>query len=372
MLDPKDSLRPKPSASAVPVPKDMNKQSVSIENRQDGIPTIDDIFHDNKEHRWAEYLALDQPPRGYPASTLNSIDQTRIDFGKSAGPFYYLPDMSTETKSKFADDPASKVASDKADFPIGIKPLAPLKITKLAPPKTKSNPALAPSNISSSRQSLPPVVSSRAPHPEPSAPSRVSNGQFPGDAYYSSKVLPAAVPGQYSNYIQHVRQNSIEQGKRPGSLSTSYMPTDVACVAPQVPQMGSNYAVQARQPTLALSAGTVAPVKHYALPAPPAITDLASQHSWTPPSQLLHNQSVDRATFPPIHDMMQKSQSPYAKSCTQDVPQVSTDLSREMSRTQPQSAPTAQPRHEQIIRPGDETRHAAQAAPPMSMQGILK
>ncbi|KAI6878361.1 hypothetical protein KC355_g22325, partial [Hortaea werneckii] len=65
VLDPVNSLRPRPSAHAKPLPEGMNKKNVSVNNRQDGVPQQDEQFHDNPEYKWCDFYNMHTPPPGF-------------------------------------------------------------------------------------------------------------------------------------------------------------------------------------------------------------------------------------------------------------------------------------------------------------------
>ncbi|KAK5242069.1 hypothetical protein LTR16_008795, partial [Cryomyces antarcticus] len=99
VMDPAASQRPKPSKNAIPMPADMNKKSVSIENRQDGYPTMEEPFHDNPANKWHEFYTIDTPPTGYKPGVIRNPEQKKTDLDKPDVEWFYLPKTSTEARA---------------------------------------------------------------------------------------------------------------------------------------------------------------------------------------------------------------------------------------------------------------------------------
>ena len=270
VLDPEDSARPKPSASAIPMPEGMNKKLVSIENRQDGVPKMDEPFHDNEANKWAEFITLDMPPTGYRSATIKNKEQTKVNMSHADQLYFYLFKHSTETRDKYSNDAASNSPCTKAEFLERVKP-APAMINRgvasqasnghrpyaYKPKAGQLNGGATMNQVPgldaqdarrSSFNGLPIGVTRQLPplRPQSSDPCRgMPDRQFPEHEYYSSKVLPAAYPGQYSNYTQHVRQNSggSEKYRRPSfGFQSPYASSSSAPVAPMVGMSPSPYA----------------------------------------------------------------------------------------------------------------------------------
>lgn len=289
VLDPIDSLRPKPSSSAIPMPEGMNKKSVSIENRQDGIPTMEQPFHDDRTYKWAEFVNLDLPPSGYAQGTIKNSEQVKIDMDKPDHLYHYLPTLSTEAKSRWTDNPGNKTHVAKADFLDRVKPApahraptashGPVHKPASAPPRQgtierpymykpkKPSPPIQPwvdqqslayqhqftqdaqrrasysNNMRSPYAAPPPTTSHNAGDPNRHSPGTLR--PFPGDAYYSSRVLPAAIPGEYSAFSEQVRRNSgVERRPSSGMQSHIRQPSsgsDAASVAHVARIMSGNH-----------------------------------------------------------------------------------------------------------------------------------
>ncbi|KAF2722036.1 hypothetical protein K431DRAFT_284243 [Polychaeton citri CBS 116435] len=122
VLDPDDSQRPKPSASAVPMPEGMSKKAVSIENRQDGVPSQDQLFHDNADYKWREFVNMDMQPQGYAYHKLQPPQPLKVDFNIPDQLYFYLPALSTEARCYFTDTPSGKTHVAKSNFMDRVTP----------------------------------------------------------------------------------------------------------------------------------------------------------------------------------------------------------------------------------------------------------
>ncbi|KAL2353232.1 hypothetical protein BJ546DRAFT_847043 [Cryomyces antarcticus] len=125
VMDPAASQRPKPSKNAIPMPADMNKKSVSIENRQDGYPTMEEPFHDNPANKWHEFYTIDTPPTGYKPGVIRNPEQKKTDLDKPDVEWFYLPKTSTEARAQFTHDPKVTRHNVKSNFLETVKPPAP-------------------------------------------------------------------------------------------------------------------------------------------------------------------------------------------------------------------------------------------------------
>lgn len=274
LLDPDDSLRPKPSSNAIPMPEGMNKKAVSISNRQDGVPTQDQPFHDNPEFKWHDFYNMHMPPPGYVSSKIQASNRLKVDFNSADQLYYYLGDQSTEAKSFFTDKPGSKEVATKANF---IERMSPQRMYIYQPNKQpiaargvpiqrqhnfggikmeqkpyeyKPREPMRPNNMwgidqqallnqrnfladsshgrRPSQQFGPPrqaINHFRAASPDP-APSSQPLRAFPNDQYYSMRTLPAAHPGEYSGFTQAARRMSQDSQAtaRPSSQHSGFTP----------------------------------------------------------------------------------------------------------------------------------------------------
>ncbi|KAK5137093.1 hypothetical protein LTR08_001102 [Meristemomyces frigidus] len=116
VLDPDDSQRPKPSASAIPMPKGMNKKAVSVNNRQDGVPTQEEPFHDNPDYKWHDFYNMHMPPPGYATKQLEAAAKLNVKIDAPDTLYFYMPKISTEAKPFFTDNAGSKVIATKGNF----------------------------------------------------------------------------------------------------------------------------------------------------------------------------------------------------------------------------------------------------------------
>lgn len=368
VLDPIDSERPKPSPTAIPMPEGMSKQSVSIENRQDGVPMMDTPFHEDAAWKWADFRNLQKPPQGYSTAVIKNPDQVKIDLKKPDQLYYYLPKKSTEAKGRFTDDPKGQNHVFMGDFMERVKPAKPFR--PVAPsyaggytggytmpqvsrpvqvqnserpymykPKTPAYPTgsynLDARALASQQQfvqqadprrasyatglySTQPTPALRQQHSEPTRASAAPLRPF-SEGYYSSRTLPAAIPGEYSQFHQQVRRTSggllttqPYQTPQPyGSTShvlppsTSSPQTSAGYAQPQatsrapLPQYGS--------PTndLAIKNGPAAMESRRdsggrptaQSPTTPSVRPANGQ--WTPPSQIYHAYDRAHSQFPP-------------------------------------------------------------------------
>jgi hypothetical protein len=370
VLDPIDSERPKPSPTAIPMPEGMSKQAVSIENRQDGVPMMDTPFHEDAAWKWADFRNLQKPPQGYSTAVIKNSDQVKIDLNKPDQLYYYLPKKSTEAKGRFTDDPKGQNHVFMGDFMERVKPAKsfrpvapsytggytggytmpqssrPVQVQNserpyMYKPKTPAYPAgsynLDARALASQQQfiqqadprrasyatglhSSQPNPSLRQQHSEPTRPSPAPLRPF-SEGYYSSRTLPAAIPGEYSQFHQQVRRTSG------GPLTTQPYQTQPYGTTSHVsqpsagsPQTGAGYV----QP----QAASRAPLQHYSntindlvnksgpaaqpsmqnrrdsdsrptaqSPTTPGVCPANGQ--WTPPSQVYHAYDRAHSQFPP-------------------------------------------------------------------------
>ncbi|KAK4550579.1 hypothetical protein LTR36_000158 [Oleoguttula mirabilis] len=116
VLDPDDSQRPKPSASALPMPEGMNKKAVSVNNRQDGVPTQEEPFHDNPEYKWHDFYNMHMPPPGYATKQLEPPAKLNVKIDEPDQLYFYMPTISTEAKCFFTDKVGGKEIATKGAF----------------------------------------------------------------------------------------------------------------------------------------------------------------------------------------------------------------------------------------------------------------
>lgn len=364
VLDPIDSERPKPSPTAIPMPEGMSKQSVSIENRQDGVPIMDSPFHEDANWKWADFRNLQIPPQGYSTAIIKNPDQVKIDLNKPDQLYYYLPKKSTEAKGRFTDDPKGQNHVFMGDFMERVKPAKsfrpvapsytggytggytmpqvsrPVQVQNserpyMYKPKTPAYPAggynLDARALASqqqfiqqadprrasyvtglySTQTTPPL---RQQHSEPTRAAPAPLRPFT-EGYYSMRTLPAAIPGEYSQFHQQVRRTSggplTTQPYQPQPYGTASQTSQPSAGSPQT---GAGYI----QP----QAASRAPLQSYGSPAddfvnkngspaqlpmqnrqesvsrptaqsPTTSSVRPANGQWTPPSQIYH--AYDRA-----------------------------------------------------------------------------
>lgn len=122
VLNPDDSVRPKPSAAAKPVPKDMNKNSLALSNRQDGVPAQDDLFNTDDQYKWHDFYNYHTPPPGFQTVLWRAPSKLKIDVNAPDTLYYYLPEISTDAKVFFTDKPGSKQVAPRGNFMDRVQP----------------------------------------------------------------------------------------------------------------------------------------------------------------------------------------------------------------------------------------------------------
>ena len=279
LLDPDDSMRPKPSSNAIPMPAGMNKKAVSISNRQDGVPTQDQPFHENPDFKWHDFYNMDMPPPGYVSSKIQAPARLKVDFETPDQLYYYLGDQSTEAKCFFTDKPGSKEIVAKANFIERVQPaqrtyvyqsnkqpiaargvpiqrqhaFGAMKLPDKPYEYKPRDPArpntmwgidqqalfnqrnfLAdssggrPLSQSHSFGVLRPTVNHFGGSGIDATPNTQPLRAFPTDQYYSLRILPAAHPGDYSGFTQAVRrvsqgaQNMVRPSSQQGNFTPNY------------------------------------------------------------------------------------------------------------------------------------------------------
>ena len=256
------------------MPEGMNKKAVSISNRQDGVPTQDQPFHENPDFKWHDFYNIDMPPPGYLRSKLQNPVKLKVTIDDPDQLYYYLGDQSTEAKCFYTDKPGSKEVAPKANFadrvqpqrmyiyqpnkqplaargvpiqrqhnfggvkmvdkPYDYKPREPVKpnnmwgIDQQALFNQRSFLAESSGARQMSQQFSPPRHTVN--HFGSFAPEQNSASQplraFPNDQYYSMRTLPAAHPGDYSGFTREVRRvsHSSHTSGRPASQQSASNP----------------------------------------------------------------------------------------------------------------------------------------------------
>ena len=307
LLDPDDSQRPKPSSNAIPMPEGMNKKAVSISNRQDGVPTQDQPFHDNPDYKWHDFYNMDMPPPGYLSSKIQAPMRLKVNIDTPDQLYFYLGEPSTEAKCFFTEKAGSSEVAQKANFVERVQPRpgyghqAPRQQLAARPTpgqKQNANPyggtifrhekpyaykprdpmqpnnymmAIDPQSLANQRNFLTDSSNGgRQPQqygqPRPLAPQYSYQGgdtayspqplrPFPNDQYYSMRTLPAAYPGQHSGFTQAVRRQSqgSQGAPRPGSQQANYTP-NYQSVKQQQAQMKQ---IQAGAPIAPMMSGSM-------------------------------------------------------------------------------------------------------------------
>jgi len=280
LLDPDDSVRPKPSATALPMPENMNKSNFSMSNRQDGVPNQDEPFHTDPGFKWFNFYNYHTPPPGYQTVLFKAPSKLRVN-EEAPEVFYYIPEISTEAKVFFTEKPGSKEICPKANFMDRMQPkpqpppaqqYSAAKMA-IAPSHVNSFPRIQPNNYGSaiaSRNEKPYVYKPKEParpnvmwsvdthalanqrnfladghkrssyssgHVTPSPnqapmplhyhPHEHNRGPqhlrpFSSDQYYSSRTLPAAYDGEYSRFRRE--SQGAQTMQRPQFETGDYAP----------------------------------------------------------------------------------------------------------------------------------------------------
>lgn len=284
VLDPDLSQRPQPSANAVPMPEGMNKQLVSASNRQDGVPSQDEVFTDDAAYKWQEFYNSDCPPGGFRLNK-DKLPKVKVDLEKADQLYYYLPKKSTEAKCFFTDKVGGTEHAPRSNFLDRVAPpkptysyTAPRPSLAAAPPVPRTQPTYStmqtfqqaldkpyaykpriPSHpntlaidtqVLANQRNFAPQAGQPGPYGRMQSPtpygqpnSRPGGGSrrgseseaapplrpFSQDHYYSTRVLPAAWHGEYSSFQREVRKSQGAQTlPRPafpqGSLPPIYNP----------------------------------------------------------------------------------------------------------------------------------------------------
>jgi hypothetical protein len=117
-LHPDESQRPRPSASAKPLPEHLKESDASLDitNRTDGVPDVGDPFHDpHSEQKWAEWNTAPEVTRR----------TAKVDLSKENQLWYYLGKPSTEARPQYTEDPAKQRNNPKSNFLDTVKPPPP-------------------------------------------------------------------------------------------------------------------------------------------------------------------------------------------------------------------------------------------------------
>jgi len=292
ILDPDDSQRQKPTSAAIAMPEGMNRKTLDISNRQDGVPDQGQSFQDNPDYKWHDFYNMDMPPPGYVSSRVQAPSKLIIKLDSPDTLYFYLGEPSTEAKCFFTDKAGTSEVAAKANFLDRVQPpkqtyqyqapkmaIPPARVAQfqrqhnfsaIADASTREKPKqynykprepAQPHNYMIDTQSLANQrnfladssngrrMSQTYEHPPPhhnyqAADMALASGPpraFPAEHYYSMRTLPAAHRGEHSTFTQAARR--ISQGQqtmqRPVSQHPGYLPPyqPVQQQAPQA-QMG--------------------------------------------------------------------------------------------------------------------------------------
>jgi len=285
------------------MPADMNKNSVSMDFRQDGIPQVDEIFDPSGNNKWAEFYSLNIPPQGYGVGTIQNAEQVKLHLDDPGQVYFYLGKLSTDTKPQFTDDPTSS------------KPVIPDDPIEVKKPKSIMviGDCVSDNDINKPYQYKPRGLhattsdglgETRDASQMQGLATKSAQTAFPPDAYYSSTTLPAAFPGQYSNYTNHIRRASKENAQ-PRRMSVTGMlanavPLLTDVVKPALNKGGASIVLPSLSTTSAplTSQGQGQYIDGHESTS----SARTSSDNWRAPSQVFHSYRLvlDRAPFPEI------------------------------------------------------------------------
>lgn len=128
--DPSDYHLPKASANARPMPASRKaQQAINAKRLVDDRPQAGDIFVEgaapNKDYIWSEYHTCD-------SAECKNAAQAKVDLFKEDQVWHYLAQGSTDTKSRYTEDPSNPQHNPKSNFLDSIpKPPPPPKPQRL-------------------------------------------------------------------------------------------------------------------------------------------------------------------------------------------------------------------------------------------------
>ena len=205
LLDPDDSLRPKPSAAALKMPKGMNKEGLSINNRQDGVPELNDVFHDNPDNKWCNFYNMHTPPPGFISKQLEAaakLPPIKLDMPETF--FHYLPTISTEAKPMWTEKAGTMMVANKANFLDRVTPRPPVPTYNATFTRPNQHLAAAPGKVPIA-QARPGPAQSIASFP-PRATSSSTTNEKP---YVYKPKDPPAPRTKHNASIWSIDQNAL-------------------------------------------------------------------------------------------------------------------------------------------------------------------
>lgn len=243
VLDPAQSLRPKPSANAKPLPEHLNQNSASLnaKNQKDGPPEMDTPFCDaNTEFKWAEFHTA-------TAAEVKNPFQTKVDLAKPLQLWHYLGKTSTEARAQYTDDLKRQQHNPKSNFLDTVKP-PPKPVQTYDRRAIPGYPSGANINalngaMAAQRQSLQPHYASGKPYeykprsgptytpqphehrPQATYPSPYQYGGQPPSRNGSASYPTPLPPYPYGSHPYHdVRRSSGGPAHSPPSQHPNYVP----------------------------------------------------------------------------------------------------------------------------------------------------
>ncbi|KAE9978771.1 hypothetical protein BLS_000326 [Venturia inaequalis] len=287
VLDPVQSLRPKPSPLAKPLPEHLsNNDNVNSENRKDGVPEVGDSFHDPETvFKWAEWNSANVLEAHNPLPL-------KVDFKKPDQLWHYLPKTSTEARPQYTDDHSKLVHNMKSNFLDTVKP--PVPPTVFPPQRFSYGPSY----------SSPSAIQGGA------RPVQQHNSQQP-NIYRPYNYKPKD-PSQTNVYAQPFPYQNQNQNQNQGYQDLRYG----APYAPMhKPPAGSpNYPVYTGPKRIQTAPSAPYSTHSQSQPAPP--------NPHTPQSLATHFPTSRLDNSPPIPNYYQEVEQRYSKS--QALPAAAT------------------------------------------------
>ncbi|EKG19631.1 Transcription factor jumonji/aspartyl beta-hydroxylase [Macrophomina phaseolina MS6] len=243
VLDPAQSLRPKPSANAKPLPEHLNQNSSTLnaKNQKDGPPEMDTPFCDaNNEFKWAEFHTA-------TVAEVKNPFQTKIDLAKPLQLWHYLGKTSTEARAQYTDDLKKQQHNPKSHFLDTVKPppKPPQTYDRRVIPGYPSGANINALNgaMAAQRRSLQPQYTSAKPyeykprsgpgfasHPHEQRLQNTYHNPYPYGSQPSSRNGPAPYPAHLPPYpygaspYSDSRRPSVGPSHSPPSQHPNYVP----------------------------------------------------------------------------------------------------------------------------------------------------
>ena len=284
-----ESKQPKPSPTAKPLPPELEAKTGEDESQAHRPPRADDKFTEGCT--WAEFNAEHIPKNPH---------QVKVDLSQKNHIWYYLGNMSTETRSSFTEDPNRKRPNASANFMETVRPryVAPLMAASMSARTQFSANTVRPYP----GQTLQP--SSVRPQP-----TTVTQGKLtpmaapPPKAALSPTSSLTNIPGYYPAQRQNPYLQNLPYGGTTGRLNTSpygqrpqYSPTNANFARPT---SSGGQQIQRRLSTSSMSPPATSPTNQIYSPASGDVQGRSNSSSSQPPAHLANSMSSSTNTVTP-------------------------------------------------------------------------